>query len=56
MRTSIKKIKVDKLVLKCGLGSRWPGLKSGNFTTNDDVLKDLKLNMSLLMNSDSCRS
>jgi len=35
----LKKSKFDKLVLKCGLGSRWPRLKSGNFTTNDDVLK-----------------
>lgn len=36
---SLRKSKFDKLVLRCGLGSRWPRLRSGNFTTNDDVVK-----------------
>lgn len=36
---TLRKSKFDKLVLKCGLGSRWPRLRSGNFTTNDDVVK-----------------
>jgi|TARA_R100001129_G_scaffold84730_1_gene57551 DNA polymerase-1 len=36
---SLRKNKFDKLILRCDLGSRWPRLKSGNFTTNDDVVK-----------------
>ena len=36
---TLRKSKFDKLVLRCGLGSRWPRLRSGNFTTNDDVVK-----------------
>ena len=37
--TTLKKTKFDSLVLRCKLASRWPRLKSGNFTTNDDVVK-----------------
>jgi len=36
---TLRKSKFDKLVLRCGLGSRWPRLRSGNFTTNNDVVK-----------------
>ena len=39
---NLRKNKFDKLILRCGLGSRWPRLKSGNFTTNDDVVKRIE--------------
>ena len=29
----------NKLVLKCGLGNKWPLLKSGDFTSKDEVVK-----------------
>ena len=29
----------NKLVLKCGLGNKWPLLKSGDYTSKDDIVK-----------------